>query len=797
MQYRIALRALALCAPALVFGALPQASAQNGDGDQEETIRYTIQQGDTCYGIAQRFFGNPRQCHEVIYRYNPQMGTDASNIRPGVTITIPVRTRNAPDARVTRTRREVQARASGSADWRQARRGLGLYRGWHVSTEPAASAEVTFRDESQIQMRENTLVIIYGGSSTNTARRRTGQATLERGSLRSRLGDLRLQVDTPSGETQLNGGSSVVSVDEEGGSVVSNHSGGSARVRGASGAPVTVRPGYGSTVARGERPARPRPLPAAPTLSEATPRAFVGIVRAGGTLRGEWDEVPDARYYRVEISTEEDGSGLIAAVQAPANVRRFEVHRLPAGTYYVRLATIDSHRLESRPSARVPLTMALVGLHSPGADEPDTDSVAEGDWGRPAETPQVLRGAEFVSPEGFQCSLSDATPAPRGALERHGRAEITCVDAEGRAQPALAVLVEEPTLTLQGAAPGVSPALTRHQPQEVRVQLEAEQELPATLRFSAPEGVEVSETRREGDELIASVTATEDAPESFDLRVVSVAASGDETELSSLPMSVQEPEPEAPVEAPAPLDTPSVLPPQRPQEAMGLALHPDVLGLINDRRIGSGGFVTLSHQGRVGQSEGYWRVSAGIEGSPTESLRIGLAHSIDVAEDGVVPAQRGDRDLLAWVGYRLIGQRDVSLYGEVAAWFPTGGAREGIDVVRFAPSLSLSYRLKERFLLRTRQGALLGAGSDGPFLWASAYGGDVQLTDWFYAGVEVDLSLGSQESDLFVGLGAGVGVSALVGPVTFNVGFRYGITDDFQQSVGRYTLSAGARVALH
>ena len=40
---------------------------------------------------------------------------------------------------------------------------------WHVSTEEAASAEVTFRDESQIQMRENTLVIIYGGTANDTA----------------------------------------------------------------------------------------------------------------------------------------------------------------------------------------------------------------------------------------------------------------------------------------------------------------------------------------------------------------------------------------------------------------------------------------------------------------------------------------------------------------------------------------------------------------------------------------------------------------------------------------------------
>ena len=90
---RAVLGALLVTALALVLRA--PAAAQDGGG--EDTILYTIQVGDTCYGIAQRFFGNPRQCHEVIYRYNPHMGSDASNIRPGVTITIPVRNPNAPD----------------------------------------------------------------------------------------------------------------------------------------------------------------------------------------------------------------------------------------------------------------------------------------------------------------------------------------------------------------------------------------------------------------------------------------------------------------------------------------------------------------------------------------------------------------------------------------------------------------------------------------------------------------------------------------------------------------------------
>jgi hypothetical protein len=531
----------ALFVTALALVLLAPVAAQDGGG--EDTILYTIQVGDTCYGIAQRFFGNPRQCHEVIYRYNPHMGSDASNIRPGVTITIPVRNQNAPDARVTRTARDVQARSSSSADWRSARRGLGLYRGWHVSTEESASAEVTFRDESQIQMRENTLVIIYGGTAENTARRRTSQATLERGTLRSRLGDLRLQVATPSGETDLNGGSSVVTVDGEGSSVVSNHSGGSARVRGATGAPVTVRPGYGSTVVRGERPARPRPLPATPALTGETRRSVIGVVGAGGTLVGEWAEVPGAAYYRVELSTEEDGSGLIAAVQAPASITRFEVHRLPAGTYYLALATIDASRLESRPSERIPLTVSLVGLQAPGAPEADRTSVVEGDWGRPAAAPAVLRGTRFFSPDGFVCGLADGPAAAEGVFTRPGLAELTCTATGGGSQPALAVQVEQPAITVEGLEPGAPASVTRGSPQEVTFTLDATQPLPE-LRVIAPEGVEIQQVEQDEGRLVVTLVASPSAPANFELTVVAVEPLPEEPATEP----VEPPEPAEPTE---------------------------------------------------------------------------------------------------------------------------------------------------------------------------------------------------------------------------------------------------------
>ena len=126
-----------------------------------ETYEYTVQEGDTCAAIAGRAFGNRRR-YDIIHLYNPNMGPPPHSLEPGSTLTLPRNT--GPDARVTAVRREVQARQPSDTDWRSASRGLGLFRGWRVNTLEESTAELTFQDDSRVHMRENTLVIIYGGS---------------------------------------------------------------------------------------------------------------------------------------------------------------------------------------------------------------------------------------------------------------------------------------------------------------------------------------------------------------------------------------------------------------------------------------------------------------------------------------------------------------------------------------------------------------------------------------------------------------------------------------------------------
>ncbi|MEO0326530.1 MAG: FecR domain-containing protein, partial [Myxococcota bacterium] len=395
----------------VVLGATLAATAAPALAQEGEFFEVTVRRGDSCARIAQRYYGDWRR-YDVIIRYNPELqegapgGRCGPNLRPGVLLRLPrdpgaaaAPAEATPDARLTAARRDVQAREPEDADWRPASRGLGLFRGWRVNTLEASTAEVTFRDTSTVHMRENTLVIIYGGEA-RTARRQTTRARLERGTLRSRLGELRLDVDTPSSNASLDGGAAVVVVDEEGTSRVSNFDGGAARVRGATGGRVNVRPGYGSEVRRGRRPSRPRPLPPAPRWSEDGPTHFLGVVGAGGTLRGAWDPVPVARTYRVEVGLGDPGGAVLAATEVDAEVTRFELRGLPAGRYWARVSTIDAAFFEGRPSGPKRFELVHVDLRAPGAGATED---LEPDPSLAPRAPRTLVGSAIIAPEGFRC----------------------------------------------------------------------------------------------------------------------------------------------------------------------------------------------------------------------------------------------------------------------------------------------------------------------------------------------------------------------------------------------------------
>ena len=750
-----------------------------------ETFEYTVVTGDSCGRIAQRFYGAWRR-YGVILRFNPQLAEGAVQgacgpfLRPGVVLVLPrVYTEDGPsapspgapdpDARVTRTVREVQAAEPEARDWQRARSGLPLWRGWRVNTLERAAADVTFRDASRIALRENTLIVIYGGESI--ARRETSRATLERGQLRSRLSELRMQVDTPSGSAELASGSALVGVDDEGTTRVSNFEGAAASVRGERGR-VAVREGFGSKVIRNARPTRPRPLPPAPTWSEG-PRRFVGVTPYGATITGAWSTVEVARRYRVEIV---DGEGdVVAATEVPAEVTRFELHRFPEGPYRVRVSTIDGDFFESRPSEARDIEVALGRLDGPTED-------ALPDPSEEPTPPTVMLGARFVAPEGARCVLASANEDDRDSdgslvLTLIGLQEVRCVDAEGHATGRLLVDVRAPELTIE------VPTITRGE--AARVVIRSASPLPEGLRVRG-EGVDVPLVSEDG--AWVATFDTNDASPELSLSVVagevvlaetSVVVNDAPSEEPARSIEVPEEDPVTFVRAPAPFS---------------MLSHPDLTALRNapgDDFALSLGFGSFGdHPGR----DAHLRVDAAISATVAERVRASVGLVRDFLEIGDRALPRGDGDVRFELDATSRFRGPWRVGGGASLHAPSGrGMTDArtIDTFRVGGHVDLD-RALGAFVLRTRQTMLVDTDA-GLRAWASAYGAGWAAHPNVSLGAEVQLTFGrdsaADEAVLLATLG--LGAELRLGGMGLVLGARVGLSDDTWRRVGALTLAVG------
>ncbi|MDH3653440.1 MAG: FecR domain-containing protein [Myxococcales bacterium] len=758
----------------IAAGAQSLAAAQAAE--PPETYEYRIQPGDTCAGIAERLFGNKRRW-DLIHKHNPNMGPSPHRLVPGEVLIMP-RLEQGPDARLTDVQRTVQARAPQDPDWERARQGKALYRGWRVNTLERASADVTFQDGSLVQMRQNTLIIIYGGVYRD-ARRKTTEASLERGTLRSRLSEFRLEVKTPTAQAGLDGGSSVLSVDDQGTSLLSNHEGGEAQFEVATGEAVRVKPGFGSKVPKGTpRPSKPKPLPPTPTWNSGLAEIFSGIRTEGGTVRGAWSSVEAAASYRVEIAKDREGGEVVVATTVPSSVTGFEIHRLPEGVYFARVSSIDGEGFESPQSSAHAMNVHLVHLELPGQDANESAVAALGDSNDAPLPARVLPGTKVISPSGFRCGTRSHDQAASFELIDAGVHEVLCVSDEGAAAPPVEVAVVVPVLKiLEPEANG--PLVRDDDPWRVTVAVQSELPLPDGARFRAPDGFVLDEISSSGNATTMDLSATKESPDALALELVAGPAN-DETVLACLQVDVIEPER---------LDF-------APNEALGLMLTPNVLGLTNDRREGSGPFATIAYLGDPRSDNGKWRLSLGGEIAPARRARIGIAIPVDLHRSGVSPVRVRDEGILVWGGYRIFMRRDFSLYTELGVWFPSTGESRSVVRTRFAPAIEGSYLLVDRVLFRSRQGAILETSSGGPFLWASAYGIDIKLVRLLSISAELDVVLGKSNGDRVTGVGGGPGLSVLAGPAAIYFATRFAATDDFEASNGKYTFTGGLRLAF-
>jgi hypothetical protein len=679
--------ALALAAViSISFWASPAAAqgapAPAAPVDSVELVDYVVQPGDTCLGIAIRVLGD-RAAYELIHRHNPGMGPTPHNLVPGTVLRLPRPRPRDPgqataDAHLTEKRGPVAVQQPAAAMWQRAMRGMALFRQWRVRSQQRASAEVTFRDGSSIQMRENTLVIIYGPSSRPTLQR-VVTTSLESGTLRTRLHELdratTLVVETPSAESRVLDGSALLSVDQRGTSRVANHQGAAVRVRSRQngrprGRTVQVSEGMGSQVAPGREPSPPRKLPDPPAW-EPGERIFAGEAGRGGQVRGAWQPVATAVRYRVEIAADAAGAQIVASVEVPAETTRLEAHGLPPGTYHVSVAAIDRDGFEGKPSPREAMAVVafeMRGLGSapapgragPGDQDADQDGTGAGtgegaggeaggpdgaggggddgdqtllDVTTPAPPRVLVQGSTVVAPGGVTCVLDQGTEASATVvLVAAGAHELRCRDVQGRALAPVAVDVA--ALELRAVTPGPASQgtglapLPRNRPVRVRLELGDQGVDPAALHVLAPPGVTLGAPVTAARAIELDVTASAGAADPIVLRVVPRGAGDAVLAEIRLPVARAQPEPRlasASVPASASASAPVPAPARR---ALELGVH--------------GGAAWRSARYQLGPDAG----DAGIVGSgPFLGLRAGVALHPRLALEGELTATRVTLDV--------------------------------------------------------------------------------------------------------------------------------------------------------
>ena len=346
-------------------------------------------------------------------------------------ISSPALAHDGPDGQISHKHNEVRSQPSANTEWHEAQVGESLFKAGRVTTESESMAAVLFRDSSSVALRENTLLIVYGHHALRDKHVIAMGAELERGTLRSRLGELeggaqqQAIIASPSAATSMTGGNNLLKVDAAGTTRVANHGDGQTKVASNAGGETKLAKGMGVKVESNKRAAKPIVLPPTPTWSSG-PELFLTVPGQLSEVRGAWLPVAEAHGYYVELAHDESGVDVLAAIETPGNADRFEIHGLSAGRYFVRVAAIDDDQFESIPSQGRALELIDVALASPGSAAviwPDDASAA---------VPRVLPGTALELPQGVRCGPDSESLVARPIYVEPGVTTLVCQSDEGR-----------------------------------------------------------------------------------------------------------------------------------------------------------------------------------------------------------------------------------------------------------------------------------------------------------------------------------------------------------------------------
>lgn len=369
---------------------------------------YIVQPGDSAWSIAEQFFGSGER-YPIIYQFNNFVAAPPFLLKPGETLRLPIIGRG-PEAEVAWLVKDVKAKPPRAVDWLAAREQMSLWTLYRVSTGDASAAHIVFDDKSDLRLREQALLVIYGASASaaRTSRQDKTEIELEQGTIIGGLavldaaGQNTFKVKTRSGAVDVFG--KAIQIQADAAATMVSAFLGSARVV-AQGSAVTVQESQGTIVERGRPPEPPRPLPKAPRWLDAAgkptddaPAAIVALLPGlKADWEAAWEAVPRGARYRVELATDKDFHQVVYDVEVGAGVTRMKLADLKKGRYYVRLGTRDERMLESKPAA--PRQLDIVPIELARAAVVSSGGVLE-----------VVGYSRVAAPQGFLLRDSAAPP---------------------------------------------------------------------------------------------------------------------------------------------------------------------------------------------------------------------------------------------------------------------------------------------------------------------------------------------------------------------------------------------------
>ncbi|MBS2017936.1 MAG: FecR domain-containing protein [Deltaproteobacteria bacterium] len=390
--------------------------------DDPNVVRYTVKKGEDCPAVAASAFGD-RSRVDLVHALNPDLGPVPHHLREGQVLLLPKALSGppGPDATLTRVKNKVEVRAP---ELRAPAVPDPLFAGNRVSTQTASTADLRFRDETQVRLGESSLIVILGSSATKSPITPAATATLLDGSMRARLSALagRLPekpgVETPSARVAMKEGESQISVDPKKTTRLAVYTGGSAIT--AQKKTVPVDGGFGSKAESGSPPTPPRPLPPAPVWS-AAPAALALFEGDATDVTGDYGPGTGpgdpAAEWHVQLAKDAAFDDVIVDARVPANVTRLEARALTAGRYFARVSAIDADAFEGPWSEARGVTAVRVET-----------------------SPMGRRRTRVVPPAGLVCTLDGAPLRDAVDVARVVPHEVVCAAAEGSGAEAKAML---------------------------------------------------------------------------------------------------------------------------------------------------------------------------------------------------------------------------------------------------------------------------------------------------------------------------------------------------------------------